>query len=335
MKKVAVTVLLALVLLATFTFLNPTLALTTNTQKQKAETLLSILDNNNMSIMSAFSRLDLQNITVPNAKTAYNEGLAHTKEAASLMNQENFSEACNEAVKAMQKFEETLRLLETVSSVEPTKAEVTAEETISLKANITRTIEHVERLENLTTKATAAGYNTSAIKKPLEEIKQHLENAKRELYTQNLEGATEELSTAKTLLEKLTDPFAQLTNRVIESNTEQYLQKAEIRVSAAKANITRSATLTPDAKEDAITALNNSEISLANAREQIEDNNVDEAIEELEDAKKWEEESDRAISTVAVTPTSVVPTTNRGAPTNESLTPTNENATRPEITATG
>ena len=69
-KKVAITIFLALVLSTTFTFLNPTLALTNDPQKQKAETLLSIL-NNNMSIMLAFSRLDAQNITVPNAETAF------------------------------------------------------------------------------------------------------------------------------------------------------------------------------------------------------------------------------------------------------------------------
>ena len=330
----AITVLIALVLLATCTFLNPTLALTTEPQKQKAEALFSILDNNNMSIMLAFSKLDAQNITVPNAKTAYNEGLATSKEAASLMNQENFSEACNEAIEAMQKFEEVLRLLETVSPVEPTKTEVTAEETISLKANITRTIEHVERLENLTAKAASAGYNTTAIEKLLEEAKQHLENATRELRAMNLEKAIEEFSIAQGLLDELKGYMNNLTNLVTESNTEQYLQEAKKRVSAAKANITQSVTLTPKAKEDAITALNNSEISLANARDQIEENNVDEAIEELEDAKKWEEESDRTISAVAATPNSVVPTTDRGSTTNESLTPTNENATRPKITAT-
>jgi len=330
-KKVAVTVLLALVLLTTFTFLNPTLALTTNTQKQKAETLLSILDNNNMSIMSAFSRLDSQNITVPQtAETPYNEGLAHAKEAVSFMNQENFSEASNEAVEAMQKFEETLRLLETVSPVEPTKTEVTAEETISLKANITRAVEHLERLENLTAKAASAGYNTAAIEKQLREVKKYLENATREVRAMNLEKAIEEFSIAKRLLDELKGYVDKLTNLVTESNTEQYLQEAEIRVSAAKMNITRSATLTPEAKEDAITALSKSEISLANARDQIKDNNVDEAIGELEEAKKWEEESDRAISAVAATPTLVASTTDSISPTNESLTPTNENATRPE-----
>ncbi len=310
LKKVAIIVLLTLVLSTTFMILNPTLAQTNDNQKQKAETLLKILGNGNMSIIEAFSRFDAQNIPVPQtAETAYNEGLEHSEEAVRLMNQENYDEASVEAVKAMQKFEETLKILESASPVEPTETELTAEEAISLKANITRTIAHVERLENLTAKAAAAGYNTTAIEKRLSEVKQHLENATRELSVMNLDGAAEELVIAKTLLDELKEPFDQLTDLVKASNTERYLEAAEIRVSANKANITSSAALTSEAKEDAIAALNNSEASLANARDSIESNNVDEAIEELEEAKKWEEESNRAIASVAATPTSVAPTT--------------------------
>jgi hypothetical protein len=306
---VAIIAILTLVLSMTFTVLNPTLALTNEGQKQKAETLLKILNNDNLSILEAFSKLDAKNITLSNAETKYNEGLNHAEEAFRLVNEENFSEASIEAVEAMQNFEETLKILEAASTVEPTETEVTAEEAISLKANITRAIEYVKRLENLTAQARTKGYNTAAIETKLSEVKQHLEKAARELRTLNLDGAAEELLLAKTLLDELKQPFDRLTNLVKASNTEKYLETAETRVSATKANITLSATLTPEAKEDAITALNNSEASLANARDSIEDNNVDEAIEDLEEAKKWEEESNRAISAVAATPTQVAPTT--------------------------
>lgn len=310
LKKVAVIVLLTLVLSMTFTVLNPTLALTNDNQKQKAEILFNILGNVNMSIVEAFSRLDAQNITVPQtAETAYNEGLEHAEEAFRLVSEESFSEASIEAVKAMQKFEETLKILEDASPVEPTEAEVTAEEAISLKANITRTIEHVERLENLTARAKTKGYNTTAIEQKLSEVKQHLENATRKLSAMNLDGAAEELFVAKTLLDDLKEPFDRLTDLVKASNTEKYLEAAENRVSATKANITQSAALTPAAKEDAIVALNNSEASLANARDSIGKDDVDAAIGDLEEAKKWEMESNRAIASVAATPTSVAPTT--------------------------
>jgi len=309
-KKVAIIILLTLVLSTTSMILNPTLAQTNDNQKQKAETLLKILDNANVSIVEAFSRFDAQNITVPQtAETAYTEGLTHAEEAARLMNQENYDEASAEAVKAMQKFEETLKILEDASPVEPTETEVTAEEAISLKAKITRTIEHVERLENLTARARTKGYYTTAIEKRLSEVKQHLENATRELSAMNLDGAAEELAIAKTLLDELKEPIDRLTDLVKASNTEKYLEAAEIRVAETKANITSSETLTSEAKEDAIAALNNSEASLANARDFIESNDVDDAIEELEEAKKWEEESNRATAAVAATPTAVAPTT--------------------------
>jgi len=324
-KKVAIITILTLVLSMTFTILNPTLALTNEDQKQKAETLLKILDNGNISILEAFRKLDAQNITLSNAETKYDEGLKHVEEARRLVNEENFGEASIEAVEAMQKFEDTLKILEAASPVEPTETEVTAEDAISLKANITRAIEYAERLENLTAQARTKGYNTPAIETTLSEVKQHLEKAARELRTLNLDGAAEELLLAKTLLDELKQPFDKLTNLVKASNTEKYLEAAEIRVSVTKANITLSATLTPEAKEDAITALNNSEASLANARDSIEDNNVDEAIEDLEEAKKWEEESNRAISALAGTPTQVAPTTDSvtRAETTSSITASN------------
>jgi hypothetical protein len=303
-------VLLTLVLSITFMVFNPALALTNDNQKQKAELLLKIFDNGNMSIVDAFSRLDTQNITVPQtAETAYNEGIEHAEEAFRLMSEEKFIEASIEAVKAMQKFEETLKILEDASPVKPTETEVTAEEAISLKANITRTIAHVERLENLTIQAGTNGYDTTAIEKKLLEVREHLENATIELSAMNLDGAAEELVIAKTLVDELKDPFDRLTDLVKASNSEKYLEAAEIRVAATKANITTSAALTPEAKEDAIAALNNSEKNLANARDSIENNNVDDAIEELEEAKKWEEESNRAAASLAATPTSVAPTT--------------------------
>ena len=298
-KRAAVFFLVILILSTTAIFLNQTFATTSSEQ------------NSNTTITSAFSRLDSQNLTAPTAQTTYNEGLVHAKEAASLIEEENFSEACTEAVAAMQKFEETLQLLENISPESPTDAEIVAEEAISLKASITRTTEQLQRIENLTTKASEAGYNTTAIQKRIREINTYLETATQQLLNTNLEEATQALSTAKTLLDGLSQAITRLTTLVTESNTEKYLNEAQVRVSEAKQNITLSATLTAEAKQEAITALNNSEASLTNARDLIENDNVDEAIDELNEAKKWEEESTRVISPVASTPTAVAPTNDR------------------------
>jgi hypothetical protein len=302
-KKAAVIVLLALVLSATVLVLNPTLATTISRQQQKAETIIAILSNNNNTIVAAFSNFYAQNITAPEtAETAYNEGLAHVQEALRLINQEKFSEASVEAVEAMQKFEETLKILDSASPVEPTETEVAAEDIINLKANITRATEYAGRLENLTARAKTKGYNTTAVERKLSDVKRHLQNATRELNRLNLEGATDEFDNAKALLLELKALYDRLTNLVKTSNIEEYLVAAEERVSETKENITDDTNLTANAKEDAIGALNNSEASLASAKDAIRANKVDDAMTNLEDAKKWEEESKRAISAAAVTP---------------------------------
>jgi hypothetical protein len=338
-KNFAFTVLLALVLSTTFTFLNPTSAQTSDAQEQKAQKLLTILENNNMSITQALSRLDSQNVTANEAKTVYNEGLAHASQATNLLNEEKFSEACNEAVVAMQLFEETLRLIENASPVEPTEAEIVAEEAIILKANITRAMEHVERLEKLTQRAARAGYDTEAIDKKILAVKRYLEDIRVELSSGNLQYTVEQLHIVKKLLDDLNGYVDRLTANVTASNTEKYLNAAEVRVSEAKQNITLSATLTAASKEAAIAALNQSELSLSNARDKIDQDNMDEAIDELEEAKKWEEESTRAITADSVNSTSVTPTNEKDAPTkdsatttNDTVTATNESSTRADAT---
>jgi hypothetical protein len=305
-KKVAVIVLLTLVLSTTFLVLSPTLALTSSSQQQKAETLLTILNNNNATIVEAFSNLVAQNITVPKtAETAYNKGLVQVEEALRLMNEENYSEASIKAVEAMQKFGKTLKLLDSVSPVEPTETEVAAEDVISLKVNITRALEYADRLENLSARTKTKGYNTTAVEQKLSEVKRYLQNATMELRALNLDGATEELSNAKALLIVLKALYDRLTSLVKASNIETYLDVAEERVSEAKENITQSTGLTSKAKDDAIDALNNSEASLESARDAMKTNNVDDAISDIEDAKKWEEESKLAITSATATPNAV------------------------------
>ncbi|HSQ53166.1 MAG TPA: hypothetical protein VLM82_01855 [Acidobacteriota bacterium] len=305
-KKVAVIVLLTLVLSTTFLVLSPTLALTSSSQQQKAETLLTILGSNNSTIVGAFSNLGAQNIAVPEiAETAYNEGLVHTEEALRLMNEEKYSEASIEAVEAMQKFGETLKVLDSISPVEPTETEVVAEDVISLKVNITRALEYADRLENLTVRAKTKGYNTTAVEQKLSEVKRYLQKATMELSALNLDGATEELSNAKALLIELKALYDRLTSLVKTRNIETYLNVAEERVSEAKENITQSTSLSSEAKDDAIDALNNSEASLASARDAMKTNNVDDAIADIEAAKKWEEESKQAITSSTATPNTV------------------------------
>lgn len=302
----AIIVLLTFVLSSTFVILNPTLALTSEEQKTKAETLLNMLDTINTSVVEAFSRLNSKDISVPpSAETKYSEGISHAEEAASLMNTENYSEASSEAVKAMQNFKETLIILQEASPVEPTETEATAEKIINLRANITRAYEHIERLENLTARVKAAGYNTAEIDNRLSAARNHLENATRKLDRLDLDGASGELRSAMMLLDEAKQFLDELINLVKIAKIQRYLEEAANRINETKADIA-SANLSPQDKTNAITTLNNCETSLENARELIDEDKIDEAIKELEEAKRWEDETGKYLSlSVTATPNQV------------------------------
>ena len=119
------------------------------------------------------------------------------------------------------KFEETLRILQDTSTVELTETQVTAEKTISLKAAITRALEYVERLENLTARAKSNGYNTTESEKKISDVTALMLAAFDKLDNRNLDGATEELRTARTLLDELETFLDRLVNLVKASNTEK------------------------------------------------------------------------------------------------------------------
>jgi hypothetical protein len=297
LKKVVIVILLTFVLSLTLVILNPTFALTNEEQRVKAETLLNMLEIANTNVVEAFSRFNIQNIPVPpNAETKYNEGIIHRKEAISLMNTGKYVEASSEVVKALQNFKETLIILQTASPVEPTETEATAEKVINLRANITRAYEYVERLENLTEKARAAGYNTTEIDNSLSGARDHLENATRKLDRLDLNGASEELRSATTLLDEAKEYLDDLVNLVKVANTQRYLEVTKKRINETKADLVSSTNLSSQNKTNAIHALNNSETSLENARELLEEDKIDQAIGELEEAKRWEDESHMYLS---------------------------------------
>ncbi len=103
-KKVAIIVLLTLVLSMTFAFLNPTLALTNEAQKQKAEALISILDNDNISIVEAFRRLDAQN---EKRTLGLNDAQTLLNQAKSAYDLGNYSETLELTTQAITKAEES------------------------------------------------------------------------------------------------------------------------------------------------------------------------------------------------------------------------------------
>jgi hypothetical protein len=316
LKKAVPIILLALAMSTTFTVLSTTLALADDAQKQKAEALLEILEDNNVSILAAFSELETQNIPVPTtAETKYNQGLAYATEAANLLSADNFDEASIKAVEAMNLFKEALTLLQDASQTEPSGTIVAAENITRLKASLTQAFRYIERLENLTARANAAGYATTVLDANISQAKSHLETASDHLSNRNYDGAREELRAARALYVELKELVDRLTQTVKIVNVETYLQEAEDRLTETRDTILNSTDLSTQVRDDAIAALNTSEGYLDDARASLDNSNPDEAVSDIEEAKKWEDTANNVIA-------SVTAGTNSSDLTNDSLTST-------------
>ena len=296
LKQATFIVLLTLALSTTFAVLSTTSALADDAERQKAEALIGILEANNISILNAFSDLESQGITAPStAETKYSQALTHATEATNLMNTGNYSGAGNEAVEAMQLFKEALTLLQDASQTEPSATVVAAENITRIKAALNQAFSYVERLENLSAKAYTAGYNTTVLDVNISAAKSHLETAADYIADRNYDGAVDEIRAAKAMLVELKDPLNRLTQAVKVANVEAYLQEAEDRLAETE-SILNSTSLSPEVRDEAIDALNTSKDYLADARDSLANSNADAAITELEEAKKWEDETNNVLA---------------------------------------
>lgn len=311
LKKAALLILLAFAVSTTFAALSTTLALADDAQQQKAEAILGILEDNNTSILVAFSNLETQNIPVPStAETKYNEGLTYATEAADLLNAGNFSEAGTKAVEAMNLFKEVLVLLQDASQTEPSGTEVAAENITRLKATLTQAFRYIERMENMSAKANDAGYSTTVLDANISQARNHLEAALDYLNNRNYDAAREELGEAKALYVKLKGLLDRLTEAVKAANVKSYLQEAEDRLNETRDSILGSTDLSQEDRDDAIDALNTSSEYLDNAQDSLANSDLDEALADIEEAKKWEDTANNFIATVTAGTNSSDSTTN-------------------------
>ena len=121
------------------------------------------------------------------------------------------------------------------------------------------------------------------------------------------------------LLKKILSPRVTMTTAktgspIIGLNTSLSVSMPN-RINATRDSILNSADLSTQVRDDAIAALNTSESYLDDAQESLDNSNPDEAVSDIEEAKKWEDEANNAIA-------SVTAGTNSSDSTNDSLTST-------------
>ncbi len=289
-------------------------ATATNTENS-TDFLFSLVQNANATVTEAYNRLEAQDIAAPqDSLTAYNQALLYADEAANQLQAGNISEANSKALQALQQFKEALRIVYEAYPEQPTETE----KTIALRSAIDRASAQLQRLENLTRLAASTGYNTTRLEANIETAKALLTNASHSLNQQNFEAASTSLEEAKTLIENLLNNVNNFAATLKIQRLNAYVAQTEERLAALRTEATTAQ------NADSLAALNSADDSLANAKEYLEKQQINETLTALASSKASEEKAAEYLNppaAVSDTPSPSKSPTTSNAPTTDSLAP--------------
>jgi hypothetical protein len=264
----------------------------------KAETLLSIVEKANETVVAIHRDLKTRGLQIPQeALVLYTEGLAKADESFSLRDSGNYEEASGAAVEALKKFKESLDVVYDEIEEPSVLIESVVEVMMRLNNSITRGFRYLSYIENLSSILEAEGYDTAVIENKIQSARGLLYKALGELRLHRFKSASETLLLVKDFLDKVMQRFAMVSLDLKVSRLETYMADADERIGLLKAKVlSLSSELSPEAQNASLAALQNAESSLDNARSYLEVQMVNEVVNELVDSKESEEEAVRIIS---------------------------------------
>jgi len=279
------------------------------TSAEKTKDLFSLFQNANATIQQVFRKIESNGETVPKASlNTYNQAQVLAEESESLLQAGNYSEANNRIVEALQKLKDAIRTVDETVPEQPTETEINLERTVQLRSSISRYSEQLQRIKNLTRLAASVGYNTTILEDKITTIKNLLETASTNIEQQRFEAASQNLAEIKNLSDKILTFINGFAADLKITRIASYINQAQQRLDAIRE--TAEAT----SNEASLTAVNNAETSLYNAKTYLEENRINETLSELANSKASEDVAAEYLrptasavdSTVNTAPTSVV-----------------------------
>ena len=299
-------------------------AVTLNTEN-KTEFLFSLIKNVNTTIAETYDRLELNATSIPeDSLSAYNQALLLADDAANHMATGNFSEANNKALQALQQFKEALRIVYETVPETPTEAQITLERTIALQSAIDRAYLQLQQLENLTSFAAATGYNTTVLEAKIDTAKDWLTNASLNLKQESYRSALNSTEAAKALIEKLLTRVNNFAATLKIQRLDTYMAQTEARLAALRTEAITTQNVA------SLSALNSADASLADAKEYLENQQINETLNALVTSKTNEEKAAEylrpAASVSNTPPASTTPSPTKSPSASESLAPSPSSA---------
>ena len=294
-------------------------------EENRAEFLLSLIQNANTTVTETYSRLKSQGISVPpGSLSSYNQALDFSDEAVKKIQTGNFSEAYSNALQALKQFKEALRIAYETAPDTPTPEQIMLARTVTLRSTVDRIQLQLMQLKNLAKFVAATGYNTTLLESKIENANDLLANASINLNQNNYEVAFNNTKEAKTLIDNLLTRISNFAATLKVQRLDAYVMQTEKRLAALRTEATNAQNIA------SLSAINSADASLSDAKEYLEKKQLNETLNALAISKASEEKAVQILKPTASIsdppPTSVSPSPTKPPSTTESLQPSPSSA---------
>jgi DNA repair exonuclease SbcCD ATPase subunit len=288
--------------------------------REKAETLFLLLKRANSSVTNVFDILQGRNVNLPeNALNSYKSATTLAEEASNLYRLNNYMEACNKIIEALQKLKKTLTIVYEKPDNQQSQLEIIQERVALLNSSINRYRDTLRQLENIT--SSVSGLKTAQAESVIAALKSLLNNASISLEGEDFNAVAVYLNKARNLIEQLTQALNDLAAELKSSRLELYITHTETRLTDIRQNATAVSNTA------SIAALDEAQTSLAQAKDYLQRQMLNQTVAALIDAKESEAQAIKAL-----TPTTNSNTTNNTSPTTTTRNTTSSINTTPSAT---
>jgi hypothetical protein len=266
--------------------------------QKHTEALLAIVTQANSTVSGILGNLQTRGLQTPPAAAAlYDAGVASAAEALRLYNLESYEAAGTTAVAALEQFKAALDMVYTEVDDPAAQVPSAVELMRQLNRSITRGFLYLKYVEILAPILATQGYDTAGIRIRIQSARELLFKATHDLRRYRFASVEAALVRVKDLLETLRSRLAVIALELKTRRLATFIEVAETRLTRLKGTIlSLSSELSPAATNASLTAVEDSERSLAAARSLLEGQQMGAVVTELEQAKASEEEARRILA---------------------------------------
>ena len=253
----------------------------------KTETLFSLLEESNNTVITIFHQLEEEGISLPQESiNEYEKAKVLAAESQILFNSGNYSDAELNIIQALDKLKDALKIAYESIQDQPVQLETSIEKYFRIQSTIKRYSEILEKIQNQTILVSLSGFNTTSFIDRIQIIISLLNNATINLEQSRFESALRNIANAKSLIDSIIVVLQDFAINQKTTRLETYIIDTEKRlILIRQTTASLSATYPATTIYASNIALDKAEDSLSEAKLFLENNQIKDTLNSLVKSK--------------------------------------------------